>query len=188
MFVVFPTLSNLLLAGVRFCATIKCQTMRFLIFFIFILAFASCRKKIETTSLSELEYRIVNNGDANIASFVIWTNVSLPDDGSSFGPSAAFNNIGPFDTVTLKITDVTNTGINFLNAFRSFQLRVWYRKKVFSPLYYSHNFIVEGDPYAIGWTYTQTYSPASIDTVTRVDKKIFYINWPSDSIKLKEYW
>jgi hypothetical protein len=145
-------------------------------------------KKVEAPFLGELEYRIVNTGDANIASFVIWTEVTLPNDGSSFGPSAAFNNILPFDTVTLKITDATNTGKNFLNACRSFQLRVWYRQKLFSPLYYSHNFIVEGNPYAIGWTYTQTYRPASIDTVNTVDKKIFYINWPADSAKLKEYW
>jgi len=156
--------------------------------FVLLIILVSCKKKVDEPYLNELEYRIVNNGDPNIASFVIYTDIILPADGSSFGPSAAFNNIRPFDTVTLKVLDVTNTNKNFLNAQRSFSLRIWYRQKIFSPLYFSHNFIVDGAPYSLGWTYTQTFKTKSIDTVNNLIKKIFYINWPADSSKLEEYY
>jgi hypothetical protein len=150
--------------------------------------FISCKKKLEQPFLNELEYRIVNNGDSNISAFVISTEVLLPEDGSGMGPSAAFNGIRPYDTVILKVTDVTNSNKNFLNAERSFHLRVGYRQKIFSPLYFSHNFIVDGSPYAIGWTYAQNFKTKSGDTVNSLNKKIFYINWPADSAKLDEYY
>ena len=162
--------------------------MRLLILLAFLLPLLSCKKKVDELHLDHLEYRIVNNGDPNVSAFVIYTDITLPADGSHFGPSAAFNNIHPFDTVTLTIADVTKTNKNFLNARRSFDLRLAYRHKIFSPLYYSHNFIIDGEPYAIGWTYTQRFKTKSIDTVNSLNNKIVYINWPSDSAKLEEYW
>lgn len=156
------------------------------IFIICILLCFSCKKEAPAPVLHEIQFRIVNNGDSLVSGFVLWTTTLLSDGRTLIFHDQAFNNIRPFDTVTIHVTGLQENSRNFLDAIRLFRLRVALKRKIFSELHFNNNYIEGGDPNLYGWTQTLNFIKETPDTIKGMDDKIFYINWPADSAKLKQ--
>lgn len=159
---------------------------RTFIFIICIVFCSSCKKEVADPVLSEVQYKIVNNGDPLVNGFVLWTSTVLADGRTVVMQDQAFNGIQLFDTVTMRTTGLQENSRNFLGSTRSFRMRVSLKRKIYSPFHFNDNYLEGGDPYMYGWTQSLNFIQEIPDTIRNSDDKIIYINWPGDSTKLKQ--
>jgi hypothetical protein len=159
---------------------------RLLFIGIAMITMASCKKEHISPRLSQMKYKIINNGDSLAVSFVLWTTTIYGHGTMLRVHDQAFNNVKPFDTLTMTTASWPGKEDNFIGAVRNFKLRVGLSKKIFSQMHYDSNYLEGGDPYQYGWTQTLNFLQETKDTLNTPNDTVIYIKWPQDSAKLKQ--
>ncbi|GAA4329592.1 hypothetical protein [Flaviaesturariibacter amylovorans] len=158
---------------------------------------AACKRTTEAVvppiDNGKLEYRLINSSNQTLPVMALADDVAHPDmiwvgtdeNLEYFNRNWKYN-VPPGDTLRFERTLPNRNPIDLASLGRRFKVRVSFPTKVFSPLAYSRNFIVEGQPYAIGWTFGRYFQLPAYELVGQDQNRVRYINWPADTAVLEE--
>ncbi|RYZ21096.1 MAG: hypothetical protein EOO16_14320 [Chitinophagaceae bacterium] len=158
-------------------------------------SFAACKRSSEAAAPlrtpQSVEYRLINEGDTSLRTITVSADMAFPGHEplpGSFSQGAWFRDVRPNDTLVAKFPVSSTTPVPLDSLRRRLHLRVYYGHKVFSPFLFARNFIVEGAPYAYGWTYQRSFRERGYDTVRNAGRLSREIRWPSDTALMEEVW
>ena len=156
-----------------------------------ILLVCACKKENVVKREKEkfpIEYRFINNGDANVRDVVFYTTTFYPNDPISRNGDTSsiihwngntFQNVGSHDTLRF-----TMERPGYKDCTTYLKVLVHFKQHMFSKLFADRGYY-SGDYSTLGMIIGRTYT-TDTSVVETASDRIVSFKWPSDTLKYKE--
>jgi hypothetical protein len=156
-----------------------------------ILLVGACKKENVIKREKEkfpIEYRFINNGDANVRDVVFYTTTFYPDDSIARNGDTlsvihwngnTFQNVGSYDTLRF-----TRERLGYKKCSTYLRVLIHFKQRMFSKLFADRGYY-SGDSTTLGMIIGRTYI-SDTSVINTTSERIVSFKWPLDTLKYKE--
>jgi hypothetical protein len=135
-----------------------------------------------------IEYRFINNGDANVRDVVFYTTTFYPGDSISrsgdttstiYWYNRAFHDVGTNDTIRHQMDKP-----GYKECTTYLKVLVHFKSRMFSQIWANRNYY-SGDSTTLGMIISRMYS-SDTAIINSTSDRIVTFHWPSDTLKYTE--